>query len=207
MLNGRHFFLSRIFHASISSHLYFFSFVIASMFPELVLVHGRWSFYWGWWQNAISFYLFTSFSHSALLLLSVGKSVDAFAPVYLCMCGESWAYCLSQNTVATVPALHSRGICPHPSYLLLCVCHRSILFTTSSLLPILPLGCNNTEPGWEGCPVPTFRVSHSQRDIRTQTLSTHAQSCFIVWFATELKWFINSLTYCGIVQGAKIRSW
>lgn len=101
-----------------------------------------------------------------------------------------------------------RGICPpHPSYLLLCVCHRSILFTTSPLLPILPLGCNNREQGWEGCPVPTFIVSHSQRDTRTQTLSTHAQACFIVWFATELKWLINSLTYCGIVPAAETRSW
>lgn len=154
--------LAQIFMATISTNLDFVClFSIIFLFPELVLVHGL------LWQSATYiFYLYVFHT----VLFSVGKSVDVFV---LFMCDESWAYCLSQNVDTTVSATPPRrGICPNPSYLLLWVCHCRILFTTSPLLSILPLGCNNTEQGWEGCPVPTFIVSHSQRDTRTHTLNT-----------------------------------
>lgn len=104
------------------------------------------------------------------VLFTVGKSVDVFA-LFLCVCvvnsEQSWTVCLRMLLPQYQPPF--RGICPIPSYLLLCVCHRSIFFATSPLLSILPLRCNYTEQGWEGCPVPTFIVSHSQRDTHTQT--------------------------------------
>lgn len=142
------FFLSQIFF--FGHHFQpslFCSFLMASMFPELVLVHGRLSSCWELWQNATSFCQFTSFSHSALLLFSVGKSVDVFA-LFMCVCvvNPEHSACLRMLLPQYQPP-PCRGICPHPSYLLLCVCHRSILFTTSPLLPILPLGCSNTEQG------------------------------------------------------------
>lgn len=70
---------------------------------------------------------------------------------------------------------------PFPPYLFLCVCYCSILFTTSPLL-IFHSG-RNTGQGWEGCPVPTLGLSHSQRNTpgRPNTLSTHAQ-CLVSLF-------------------------
>lgn len=123
---------------------------------------------------------------SAFPIFSAWKSVygihvRVFA-LFMCLRVESWSRCLSASAVTTAPTHPCRGIFPpFPPYLFLCVCYCSILFTTSPLL-IFHSG-RNTGQGWEGCPVPTLGLSHSQRNTpgRPNTLSTHAQ-CLVSLF-------------------------
>lgn len=80
---------------------------------------------------------------------SVGKSVDVFA-LFMCVCvgNPEHTACLRRLLPQYQPPpaeVFPPPSPPHPSYLLLCVCHRSILFTTSPLLPILPLGGATTQ--------------------------------------------------------------
>lgn len=157
------------------------------MFPEL-LVSVRLMSCWGLWQNATSFCLFTSCFVVCAALFPFSQRGS--------LCMESMWGCLHCLCVCALNPDH--GVClwallpqhpptpavvfsPFPPYLFLCVCYCSILFTTSPLL-IFHSG-RNTGQGWEGCPVPTLGLSHSQRNTpgRPNTLSTHAQ-CLVSLF-------------------------
>lgn len=75
------------------------------------------------------------------------------------------------------PPLHWHSVLD-PPYLFLCICHHFILFTICPFLPIFfyPWEGTQNKGRWEGCPVPTFRLSHSHRNTPAQhTLSAHAQ--------------------------------
>lgn len=112
------------------------------MFPELVLVHGR---LLSCLEIMAKCHIFLSVYIFFTQCFSVGKSVDVFA-LFMCVCvgNPEHTACLRRLLPQHQPP-PAEVFAPHPSYLLLCVCHRSILFTTSPLLPILPLGGATTQ--------------------------------------------------------------
>lgn len=139
---------------------------------------------WGLWQSATSFfYPFTSCFVLCIVLcpfFSVWELVygrhECVCSVYVSVCWILITLFVWERCYHSIKPPLLWYLLPQPPYLSLCVCHSSVLFTISPLLPILPLG-RNTEQGLGGCPVPTFGFSHSHRKhTRAQTHSQHMHS-------------------------------
>lgn len=173
--------LAKICHSSFLSliHLLIPLFLchFIQMFPELVLVHGRLMSCWGLWHSATSFYPFTSCFVVSPFSQFGSLCMECMWVCLLCLCvcvlNLDRAVCLRTLLPQhqTPPAVVFSPPTPH-----ICSC----VFATAASCsppPYFFLLCSYTEQGWEGCPVPTFGLSHShKKHTRAPTHSQHMQS-------------------------------
>lgn len=105
--------------------------------------------------------------------------------LFICVLNLDHYVCLRTRPVTTAPYPSTTPAlaftAPSPPYLFFCVCHCTILFKTSPLLPILPLG-RNTEQGWERFPNSHLWIlAFPQKRSHANTCCQHMHSSVFVF--------------------------